>query len=146
MDANSCINLSIKALCREKILGLVPAARTNSLSIFNRKRAETVFLTGSWTTQAQRSILILFIILRHKLAQLRHWKPDENGPCNQQISCLWMSCMCTKWLCMTGNDLELHQFLLLSEFKQDLVTNLFRLRQFWAASKTSKQLENSGIK
>lgn len=145
MDANSCINLSIKALCREKILGLVPAARTNSLSIFNRKRAETVFLTGSWTTQAQRSILTS-IILRHELAQLRHWKPDENGPCNQQISGLWMSCICTEWLCMTGNDLELHQFLLLSKFKQDLVTNLFRLRQFWAASKTSKQLENSGIK
>lgn len=109
------------------------------------KRAETVFLTGSWTTQAQRSILTS-IILRHELAQLRHWKPDENGPCNQQVSGLWMSCICTEWLCMTGNDLELHQFLLLSKFKQDLVTNLFRLRQFWAASKTSKQLENSGIK
>jgi len=41
IDANNCINLSIKSLSRE-ILGLVSAARTTSLSIANSEGAEIV--------------------------------------------------------------------------------------------------------
>lgn len=115
VNANNCINLSIKSLSRE-ILGLVCAARATSLSIANSKQAEIV-LAVWWTTQPQWGVLTS-ISQRYELASLRHWKADKSEPWNRCSLGLQNFCKCTQWLCMTGNNLKFHQFLLLSEFKQ----------------------------